>query len=310
MPIPSKPSFTSSFESVEAFCPVDGSVYVWGASVEERSQHLATWRARASNVSFVEVTRDDRSNIACTSDGAEHSVALRSANQVRELWQRVKRPTIYLDITGMRHHVWATLLRGAIETRLDVIAVYVEPKAYRPSLAPTENEIYDLSERIEGIAPLPGFASLRERGDKSCFVPLLGFEGTRTAFLISQLEPPGGKIIPIVGLPGFRPEYPFSAYLGNRLPLTQTDSWRKVRYATGFCPFDAYYVLQQISADYPGHLLKIAPIGTKPHAIASVLYAIANPGYVELVYDHPVRKKRRTEGTAYLHTYFVSALFR
>jgi hypothetical protein len=57
-------------------------------------------------------------------------------------------------------------------------------------------------------------------------------------------------------------------------------------------------------------MLRIAPIGTKPHAIGSILFAINNPDIVELVYDHPVRKKQRTEGTARLHAYHVSVLFR
>lgn len=310
MPIPSKPSFTHTYPSVDEFRPEKGSLYVWGSSVEERSQHVERWQSNAPDVAFLQVTGDDQSTVWINIDGESSQIALRSSNQLRKFWTAVQRPVIYLDITGMRHHVWAALLKGAMETQQHVVAVYVEPNAYRPSLAPTENEIYDLSERIEGIAPLPGFASLRESGDRTCFVPLLGFEGTRAAFLISQLEPPGGSIVPIIGLPGFRPEYPFSAYMGNRLSLIQTEAWKKVRYASGYCPFDAYYVLQQISADYPGHLLKIAPIGTKPHAIAGVMYAIANPAVVELVYDHPVRKKQRTEGTAHLHAYHLSALFR
>jgi hypothetical protein len=205
--------------------------------------------------------------------------------------------------------VWGALLRGALATREKVIVVYVEPADYRPSLTPTESEIYDLSERIEGIAPMPGFARLREAGDNCCFVPLLGFEGTRVSYLISQLEPPGGKIVPIVGVPGFRPEYPFASYLGNRRPLLQTQAWKKVRYAAANCPFDLFYVLQDIASTFPGHVLKIAPIGTKPHAIGGVLYAIANPATVELVYDHPIRKARRTEGTARLLAYYVSTLF-
>ena len=199
-------------------------------------------------------------------------------------------------------------LAGCLRTRQEVVVVYVEPYEYRPSLTPTESDIYDLSERIEGLAPLPGFARLRESGDRSVFVPLLGFEGTRVSYLISQLEPPGGKIVPIVGVPGFRAEYPFATYLGNRVPLVQTQAWKRARYAVANCPFDVFYVLQEIEAEFPNHVLKVAPIGTKPHAIGAVLFAIANPGVVELVYDHPIRKAQRTEGTARLLAYHVSSL--
>ncbi len=214
-----------------------------------------------------------------------------------------------MDITGLRHHVWATLIRSALETKQRVIAIYVEPHDYRASLTPTENQIYDLSDRIEGIRPLPGFARTRDPGDNSCFVPLLGFEGTRVSYIISQLEPPGGKIIPIIGVPGFRPEYPFAAYLGNRTHLLQTQAWKKIRYASANCPFDLFYLLEDIHKEYEGHVLKIAPVGTKPHALGGILYAIANPRRVELVYDHPIRKAERTAGTARLLAYHISSLF-
>jgi hypothetical protein len=221
----------------------------------------------------------------------------------------VKDETVYIDITGLRHHVWAALLRSALRTRVRVAVVYVEPTDYRPSLTPTEGEIYDLSERIEGISPLPGFARLRDAGQRVCFVPLLGFEGTRLAYLIEQVEPPGEKIVPIVGVPGFRPEYPFTTYLGNRSALLATKAWQNVYFAQANCPFSLFYRLQEISQRYADHTLKIAPIGTKPHAVGAILYAMVCPEVVELVYDHPIRKAERTIGSARLLVYHVWCLF-
>jgi hypothetical protein len=304
------PLFTQAFSTVEDFSPVGESVYVSARSVEQRSEHISAWATKAADVNFVEVTGEDRHFVTLGRfGGGVDRVALRSNDQIRRLWDRIRRPTIYIDITGLRHHVWAVLVRSALETNSRVIAIYVEPADYRTSLAPTENQIYDLSERIEGIRPLPGFARTRDTGENSCFVPLLGFEGTRVSYIISQLEPPGGKIIPIIGVPGFRPEYPFASYLGNRTHLLQTQAWKKVRYALANCPFDLFYVLQDIHREYPGHVLKIAPVGTKPHALGGILYAIANPMSVELVYDHPIRKAERTAGTARLLAYHLSSLF-
>jgi hypothetical protein len=239
MPIHNRPVFTDVYENLNDFSPVPKSVYVFGKSVEERSQHVDSWQLRTPDVSFVRITREERSSICYELNGGQpETLPLRSTDRVNVFWQKAVQETIYLDITGLRHHVWAALLRGALATRKRVAVVYVEPEDYRPSLTLTENEIYDLSERIEGIAPLPGFARLRETGDNSCFVPLLGFEGTRVSYLIDQLEPPGGKIIPVIGVPGFRPEYPFASYLGNRRPLLQTKAWKEVRYAVANCPFD------------------------------------------------------------------------
>jgi len=309
MRIPNRPLFTDIYSSIDTFRPDAQSVYLAGKSVEERSEHLQQWQSAAVDVAFVDIIEEE-SNSAVLQSAADKPVRLplRSSRQIEAFFRTTPGSCIYLDVTGLRHHVWAALLRGALGTRRRVVVVYVEPHDYRPSLTPTENEIFDLSERIEGIAPLPGFARLREAGDSTCFIPLLGFEGTRVSYLVSQLEPPGGKIVPVVGVPGFRPEYPFSTYMGNRSALSQTQAWKKVRFAQANCPFDLFYVLEDIQRQYSDHILKIAPIGTKPHAVGCILYAIANPRNVELVYDHPIRKARRTEGTGRLLTYHVSSL--
>ncbi len=309
MPIPNRPIFTKTFSSIDEFRPDTQSVYLTGKSVEQRSEHLQHWQAATVDVDFVDIINEESNTAVLQSAGQDPvRLPLRSSRQIEAFLRNTPGSCIYLDITGLRHHVWAALLRGALGTRRRVVVVYVEPHDYRPSLTPTENEIFDLSERIEGISPLPGFARLREAGDRTCFIPLLGFEGTRVSYLISQIEPPGGKIVPVVGVPGFRPEYPFLTYMGNRSALSQTQAWKKVRYAQANCPFDLFYVLEDIQRQYRDHILKIAPIGTKPHAVGCILYAIANPRSVELVYDHPIRKARRTAGTGRLLTYHVSSL--
>ena len=95
--------------------------------------------------------------------------------------------------------------------------VYVEPGDYRFSVAPTEGTIFDLSDSILGIRPLPGFASLMDVADEDAlFVPLLGFEGTRFAHIMDSVQPGRDRVFPVIGVPGFRPEYPFYTYWGNR----------------------------------------------------------------------------------------------
>lgn len=308
MALRDSPLFTEVYSTVDAFQPQQQSAYLFRRSVESRSLHVERWVENRNDVLVISVESEEKTMISLSIKGAIREVSLRSDVQLTQLWEDIRRPTVYLDITGLRHHAWAALLRIAVLLRLRVIVVYVEPDDYRPSMTPTEGEIYDLSEKIDGISPLPGFARLRDPGDRTCFVPLLGFEGTRLAYLLEQVEPPGNKIVPVVGVPGFRPEYPFATFLGNRRALLTTKAWQNVRFAAANCPFSLYYRLQEIESRFPDHLLKIAPIGTKPHAIGAVLYAILRPSVVELVYDHPIRKARRTEGTARLLAYHVWCL--
>ncbi len=56
--------------------------------------------------------------------------------------------------------------------------------------------------------------------------------------------------------------------------------------------------------------MKIAPIGTKPHAFGAVLNALSRPYATEIVYDNPVRARGRSEGQARVLVYGVSAFMR
>ena len=307
--IRNRPILTEVFENIRAFVPDDHSAYIYAWLTEERSQHARPFKGR--DIALIPIDSTDVSGITVKdlSPGEDLTVQLRSERQLRSIWTRVARQTIYLDITGLAHHVWAPLLKSAIATNRRVRVVYVEPAEYTLSANPTEGAIFDLSERISGVRPLPGFASLADEDDEFWFVPLLGFEGPRFAYLLEQVQPRGGKIIPIVGVPGFRLEYPYFTYIGNRLPLLDSLAWRSVRYAAANCPFSLYYALEDIAAENPFDSLKIAPIGTKPHALGAVLFSLTRPRSVELVYDHPIRKASRTSGTARLLVYYVSALF-
>ena len=185
--------------------------------------------------------------------------------------------------------------------------MYVEPGDYSFSRNPIRGEIFDLSLRYEGISPLPLFTTIFSSDSENiCFIPLLGFEGARFAYVMEKTEPPGGKTIPIIGVPGFRVEYPFYAYSGNEPKMTESRAWRKVHYARANCPFSLFYVLEDILAKYPGHLIKIAPIGTKPHALGAIIKCATTKRETEIIYDNPRRKPERTSGTLNCLVYSVS----
>lgn len=308
--IQDKPLLTDTYSTVAEFIPNRDSVYIYGLSGEERSDLTREWTIKPPEIKFVLVSHQSFFSITLEIDGTPRKVSLRSAAQLHALIDEIRGETIYIDITGLSHHVWAPLLKASLRPGNRVVVVYVEPLDYSFSASVTEGEIFDLSERISGIAPIPGFAMLSEpRSEEDiCFVPLLGFEGTRFAYLLEEVQPPADKIFPVVGVPGFRPEYPFYTYHGNKQSLLQTKAWKNVQFAAANCPFSMFYKLQEIADQHPHNLIKVAPIGTKPHALGAVLFALANPRTVELVYDHPIRKANRTTGASRLLAYNVSAL--
>ena len=67
--------------------------------------------------------------------------------------------------------------------------------------------------------------------------------------------------------------------------------------------------LQGIGANEAG-LMKIAPIGTKPHALGAFLFPLKTSRRVEFVYDFPIRKRNRTIGTGKVFVYRISEFMR
>lgn len=289
------------------FVPRKDSVYIMGASEEDRVAHRLQWERSTDGVDFAYVKEETASDFTAKTAGRESAVLLRSAKSLEGFISGFGKKNLYIDITGLAHHVWAPLLRAALRVGHRTWVAYAEPKTYKFSTTPTEGEIFDLSERIQGVSPLPGFASLTRAHDEAVwFVPLLGFEGIRLAHMIENVQPPGDRIIPVIGVPGYCPEYPFYAYQGNRTVLVDTQAWKRAKYAIANSPFSLFYLLDDIASENPSDTIVVAPIGTKPHAVGAILYAIVNASRVEIIYDHPVRKAKRTEGIDRLLVYDVS----
>ncbi|MBK8940864.1 MAG: hypothetical protein IPM79_25410 [Polyangiaceae bacterium] len=136
------------------------------------------------------------------------------------------------------------------------------------------------------------------------FVPLLGFEGSRPRLVHSELD--ASLVAPIVGLPGFRMEFPAVAVACNQSYLDEVNGYGQLRYARSSCPFDVYSTLAQITRDLDADHLQVAPLGTKPQALGAFLFALRREDIAEIVYDHPIRRANRTEGIGTTHLYNVS----
>jgi hypothetical protein len=211
---------------------------------------------------------------------------------------------ILIDISGLQHHVWAPILKSAHRLKLHTRMMYAEPMSYRIHPSPASSTVFDLSSTIGGLSPLPGFARLAgpEDDTKCIFVAMLGFEGNRPERLALQIDPPP-KVIPVVGVPGFQLEYPAFTISCNTGLLDDYKAHSEIRYARASCPFSAMHVLRDIKRSYPNHYMYLAPVGTKPHALGTILFAILNPETTEIMFDHPIRKAGRTSGVGLIHIY-------
>jgi hypothetical protein len=239
-------------------------------------------------------------------DGNATSTFLLYDQPALEHWLSEMPETVYFDMTAIALRTWAPLLRAAISSGKMFRFVYVEPNQY-PRAPDGSGGGFDISELTEGISAVPGFARIADSSnDPVPFVPLLGFEGGRLTRVIQKLEAPLESTFPILGVPGYRVEFPFHALAGNKRELAKAFVHTRVTAARANCPFDAFFELSRIHAKMGGSRLQVAPLGTKPHALGATLFAIARGAVIELVYDHPKRAARPSHGISRVCLYFVS----
>ena len=237
-----------------------------------------------------------------------------NAFDLRELLDIVPNgSSLVVDISGVDHTFWAGCM-VAFRAQLSALYfIYTEPGAYKFAIRPSTTEdfetgIFDLSDRARGVSPLPRFANLHGPelyGGRSVFVPLLGFEGRRVLNVLSGLDPTPQDVVPIVGVPGYRLEFPSYTVTCNEVFFDDTHSEAKIRYAPANDPFVARDVLRSIGEDFPDTYMYIAPIGTRPHAVGALMFADEERERAEILFDHPIRKSESRQGTGNAHLYRI-----
>jgi hypothetical protein len=299
------PLFTAEYSSAEALNLPEGGSYVYSVTDEPRSAAAEAIAARATRTSFVRI--GELSATSFSTDHPEHeTVAVRQRTSLAAFAASLPQP-VHLDMTGLGHSTWAPLVRVCVEAGIRLNVVYFEPAVYNASAHPEVGVFHDLSERIEGIRPIPMFAKLADRGrQEECFVPLLGFEGARFKYMLNVVDPARNKVFPIAGAPGFLPHYPLDTIALNADGLEQDKAIRNLAYAKSNCPFSLYYELDLIASRLPNDLIRVGLVGTKPHALGAVIFCTVNDERTELIYDHARRKPGRTSGTDKCLVYAVS----
>lgn len=282
-----------------------GAILIHGTH-EERSVIPDGWHRTIEAGSIHELTSGEERYGFRSSVTGDREYNPRRRKDLEEFLRPLSDRDIYLDFTGLSHHIWMPLVRLASDCGLNLHCIYSEPASYRDIPVARVGDFFDLSERIEGISPVPGFSFLSDQmGRPPLLVPLLGFEGTRFKHILEALQPEGDDILPIVGVPGFQADFAFHAFRGNAEPLRTQRAWGRVRYADASCPFSLFERLEGIRAEHRDKFLQISMTGTKPHALGAALFAISHDD-VELVYDHPIRKRDRSSGTGPCHVYHVT----
>lgn len=297
---------TLRFRALTESALLPDEIVLSAKSPTENRAQLPIWsdlaRADPNRVVWIHPSPTSRSYIDIETAGQQHTGTSLTDDAALDKW--LSRDRVIIDISGLPHHIWAPLLRRLHSMRVQTRVVYVEPASYQAHSSPASDSLFDLTSTFLGLAPLPGFARLAgpANEDKCLFVATLGFEGSRPESIFSQLDP-APKVIPLIGVPGFQIEYPAFTVACNRSFLEAGRAHHEIRLARASCPFEAFDALRKIHTDYPDHYMYLAPVGTKPHALGAILYALEHPTQTEVVFDNPVRKAGRTAGVGVIHIY-------
>lgn len=292
--------YCKSYDSMSEISLNSDTLYIYGSSPEERGTPGELFRKKFPESKYLMI--NEYTPDIVTFNENEVNYGVRDKKGISEFIESYLVGSIYLDVSSLTCRLVAILLSSLVDIlKKDrskrIKLIYFEPKHYNIEAFKSEGKYHDQSEPIEGMKPLPGLISIIPDSDnlQVFLIAFLGFEGGRFSYILEELTPPKDNIIPILGVSGFRLEYPFVAMWGNKIALKESESWRQVEYAKANSIAEAFILLHSLQNKYSSHKLKIAPIGTKPHAVAAILFAILNSN-VEIVYDNPVRQKKRTLG--------------
>jgi hypothetical protein len=185
--------------------------------------------------------------------------------------------------------------------RFDVL--YVQPTEYNSTGVSSLDTVksYDLSDDgigIEQVHPNVGYS------DSSHIVFFLGWEGHRFGGLINSDEYNTSNLTCVIGTPPFKFGWENITLSNNYKQIEEINCNPSARFkfAGANDPVKTYEVIDQIyqSAKYEQQNLCLAPLGTKPAAIAAAQFAV-NHSNVVVIYDYVEKKNKRSSGTDLLH---------
>lgn len=150
----------------------------------------------------------------------------------------------------------------------------------------TEPVAYDVLTRgTMVVKDVPGFSGANDMRKKDALITLLGFEGNRAVEVLNEINP--DLTIPINGFPSYRPEFKDRSIMENKELLAEDHILKNLCYAPANDPFETRKLLEGIYSKYKHRYnITIVPLGTKPMAFGSCLFAMEHKD-CRIVYSCP-----------------------
>ncbi len=204
-----------------------------------------------------------------------------------------------IDVPSLAH------LLDFINGQLENFSIcYIEPISYSKLIGSTSNtnQSYHLSEDGNGLDYIiPFMLSPLERIEK--YSISIGYESNRLAGFLSSTEEVKAEVEKniMIGIPAFNTGWESRSIEANYRFLKDTE----IHIVPADDPIQTYLNLVKLgkSANITStdNKLIVVPIGTKPHSLGMVWFALENRGKVGMIYDFVTKIPKRTEGIKKIH---------
>lgn len=289
-------------------------ILIRGAYIDERDEFIQQRTISSSNI--IVLTYDtDSVKINISFRGSPLIVSLQESDdpiitcdKISEIGKQANQ-LIILDITSLASELIFLLLKSFKEHSIDnVVAIYVQPLEYIVKRDCNLIPNYILSDTRSLISSIPGFLVL-PNDLPSLLIAFLGFEGGRFNELREYVETDGNtEIQPVMPIPSYSAGWHMRTLYSNLSTLKESETIQRMRRVISWDPFHALSMLEQTYLDFAEQSqIIVAPIGTKPHTLATAIFAIKHED-IRIMYDHPKMSVHRSEGVGTIRGYNLKGL--
>lgn len=293
----------ANFHSLSSVNPQDLSlegdfIFFHGCALDERGELAISFGGDRAQRALVKY---DIETMSLSVDDVSSSADVSS-----DLFKRFRNDLpVVLEATTLGFAELFSTVRALIDIGTQRIEIlYVEPLEYAKTKGADQ---YALSDRIKGYLPIPNSIVDLNSDDLEAGVFFLGFESERLDRALEEHQMITTKDIKVVfGIPAFQPGWELNSIVPHLTRLTEQGRI-EMAYCAANDPEAAFECLEATRASLSyGKNMFVAPIGTKPCGIASAVFASIYPDQVGLLFDHPTRKSKRSEGSSLWHRYSVT----
>lgn len=218
---------------------------------------------------------------------------------------------IGIDITGFKNQFFFPLIKF-LYSKMEIAEIdvfYTEPATYKfpksesrkpcfPNMRDNTNTLFNYSKSKAGveIKSIEGFEG--KSAKKTVLVILIGFDG-KVAVRIKE-EYSAEKVILVNGFPSYLPKFRDISLLNNK-ELVSSCGKNDIYNTYADNPFEVYNVLKRVKEKYQEYKMLIAPLGAKPLALGTCIFAIDYPQTAVLYVESSnyVEKTTEKEGEAW-----------